>query len=75
MPKQEDIDRSARELYQPRAPHWPGCGGLLALADSLHMRCPHCGAFTTQGLAPEITPERAAEMLATLKARRVELGL
>jgi hypothetical protein len=75
MANESDRDRAARELYDRRTPHWPGCLGLLALADSLRHRCPHCGKWTMQGLAPEVTPERASEMLADLRARRGELGL
>jgi hypothetical protein len=70
-----DKDRQARELYVPRAPHWPGCGKVMSLADQLRRICPHCGEHTLQGLAPEVTLDRAAEMLSALQARRNELGL
>lgn len=72
---ESDRDRAARELYDRRTPHWPGCGGLMSLADMLRHTCPECGQFTLQGLDPAVTPERAVEMLAELGARRLELGL
>jgi len=71
----DDLDRLARELYLPRAPHWPGCGGLVSLADGLRFRCPHCNTWMLQGVAPTVTPKRAAEMLIELNARREHLGL
>lgn len=76
----ENLDRAARELYDRRYPHWPGCFEQMTFADVLRARafgapCPHCGKFTMQGLAPDVSPERAAEMLAELQARRRELGL
>jgi hypothetical protein len=70
-PRQEDIDRSARELYD-RDHHCGACHGLVSLADQLGGRCPHCGALIMAG---PIMPDRAAAMLAELKARRVALGL
>lgn len=80
MASTEDFDRSARELHEPRYPHWPGCFENRTLEDVLSARafgtpCPHCGRYTVQGLAPDVSPKRAAEMLAELKARRLELGL
>ena len=69
--QQADVDRLARELYDLR--RWHVCGGLLTLADELQGRCPNCSAVLLAG--PDITPEQARAMLATLKARRRELGL
>lgn len=70
-----DLDRCARELNTPRAPHNPGCGRLVSLADELRFYCPHCNRHMHQGLAPHVTPERALEMLMELGARRDQLGL
>lgn len=41
----------------------------------LRFWCPHCKKWMLQGVAPEVTPERAAEMLIELNARRERLGL
>ena len=71
----DELNRLAREMYFPRAPHWPGCGELVNLADELRFLCPHCNKRMLQGVAPEVTPERAAEMLIELGARRESLGL
>ncbi len=69
---QENIDRSARELFD--RDHLCGaCHGLISLADQLGGRCPHCKALLLAG--PDMTPDRAGAMLAELKARRRELGL
>jgi len=68
-------DRLARELYDPRAAHTPGCGGQLNFADMLRHTCPHCGGYAASGVEPEVTPERGQEMLAELLARRAALGL
>jgi predicted RNA-binding Zn-ribbon protein involved in translation (DUF1610 family) len=58
-----------RELYQHHG-YCGACRKSILLADALQFRCPHCGALY---LAGSITPERGHEMLATLKARRMEL--
>ena len=71
-PQQEDIDRLARELYDRYHP-CPNCHKVISLADQLSGRCPHCAARILAG--PDITPDRARQMSATLKARRVALGL
>ncbi len=70
-PNQEDVDRAARELYDP-ARLCQFCGKAVSLAEQLEGHCPHCRAVI---LAGPITPERARAMLDTLKRRRVELGL
>jgi hypothetical protein len=81
MATDTDIDRQARELHDPRYIHTePGCGRRLTLAELLAMRaagqpCPHCGQYTLMGLAPDVTPARADDMLRELRARRRELGL
>ncbi len=70
QPNQADVDRAARELYQP----FGNCGACkrpVTLADALQFKCPHCGAMYLPG---PITPERARVMLDTLKRRRRELG-
>ena len=74
-------DTSARELLDKRYRHdAPSCGELLTLADVLRARaatgvCPYCGGLTLVGLAPDVTPVRASEMLVDLVARRRELLL
>ena len=75
MADESDRDRLARELYEARAQHGPGCWNMVSLADQLRMRCPHCGAAMLQGLAPDVIPERAVQMLAELQGRRQALGL
>ena len=78
---QGERDRGARELYERRYMHTAAvCGEWLSLAELLTMRasgepCPHCGAYTLMGLAPDVTPARAEVMRAELQARRRELGL
>ena len=72
QPRQADLDYLARGLYH-RYLLCRACGGAMTFADALQFRCPHCGAVYLPG--PDITPERGREMLATLEARRVELGL
>ena len=71
QPKQANIDRLARELFV-RCRLCSACHGAVTLAEQLQGCCPHCGAII---LAGPIDPDRAREMLATLKARRVVLGL
>lgn len=71
QPKQEDVDRAARELYDP-ARLCQFCHKAVNLAQQLEGRCPHCDAIIMAG---PIDPERARVMLATLKARRASLGL
>jgi hypothetical protein len=71
QPNQADVDRAARELYQP----FGNCGACkrpVTLAEALQFKCPHCGAVYLPG---PITPERGAVMLDTLRRRRRELGL
>lgn len=75
MADEMSMNRQARELYDPRAPHWPGCGEMMSLADELRHKCPHCGADTLQGLVPEVSLDRSAEMLRVLQVRRLEMGL
>lgn len=75
MADEMSMNRQARELYDPRAPHSPGCGGMLSLADELRHKCPHCGADLLRGLVPEPSLDRSAEMLRVLQVRRLELGL
>lgn len=72
-----DLDRAARSLYEPlgAAVRCARCGRELSLAECLKHECSACGALTVQGLAPDVTPERARKMLAALRARRAELGL
>ena len=70
--RQANIDYLARGLYD-RYRLCSTCSGAVTLAKQLQGRCPHCGAIILAG--PDITPERGREMLATLEARRVELGL
>jgi Zn finger protein HypA/HybF involved in hydrogenase expression len=71
QPNQADVDRAARELYQPFGKCYE-CRRAVTLAEALQFKCPHCGAVYLPGL---ITPERARVMLDTLKRRRAELGL
>jgi hypothetical protein len=80
MASNENLDRAARELYEPRYLHWPGCGQLLNFEQVLDARahgepCPYCGKLTTVGLAPDVTPERADQMMLELLERRQALGL
>ncbi len=69
--QQANVDRMAQELYQTHG-HCRQCKQTVPLADALQCHCPHCGAIYLPGA---ITPERGRAMLATLKARRRELGL
>ncbi len=69
--EQANKDRMARELYQ-RHGSCGACRKSIALADALLFRCPHCGALYLAGM---MTPDEGREMLATLKARRVELKI
>jgi DNA-directed RNA polymerase subunit RPC12/RpoP len=71
--KQNDLDYMARELYDYCRRHVAPCLGYISLYDELIGRCPHCGSLIVAG--PRVTPERAREMLAVLRARRRELGL
>jgi len=80
MANESDLDRAARELYEPRFLHWAACGKLLTFEEVLDARahgepCPYCGQLTTVGLAPEVTPERADQMMLELLERRQALGL
>ena len=61
----------ARELYQHHG-YCGACRKSIALADALLFRCLHCGALYLVGM---MTPEEGREILATLKARRVELKI
>ena len=72
QPQQENVDCLARELFDRYHP-CPICHTAVSLAEQLAGRCPHCEARILAG--PDITPTRARQMLATLKARRVALGL
>jgi len=80
MTNEVDRDRAARELNEPRYLHWPGCGKPRTFENVLEARmtgepCPHCGVYTSAGLAPDVTPARASEMLLELLERRQALGL
>jgi len=68
------IDSAAARLYLDFT-LCPDCLEPMTLADVLRFCCPHCHAITLAGKGPDVTPERAREMLAELKARRVALGL
>lgn len=71
---QAELDRQARELYDRYHMHTVApCFAHISLYDMLTGTCPKCGGIILAG--SEITPERAQEMLATLKQRRRELGL
>jgi len=72
LPKQSNVDRLARDLHAPDR-LCPFCRGAMTLADQLRMICPHCRAMILSG--PDITLERGREMLATLEALRVAMGL
>jgi hypothetical protein len=69
--RQANIDYLARGLYG-RYRLCSTCFGAVTLAEQLQGCCPHCQSLILAG--PDITPERGREMLATLKARRVELA-
>ncbi len=69
--QQENRDRMARELYQHHG-YCGACRKSIAVADALLFHCPHCGALYLAGM---ITPDEGREMLATLKARRMELNI
>jgi len=68
-----DRDLAAKSLYEVSGHHVAPCSGPLTLYDRLTGVCPHCGAVIVAG--PDITPERAAEMLRELQWRRWVLGL
>ena len=70
--QQVNIDCLARELYTP-CRHCTTCHGAMSLYDQLVGRCPKCGAPVLRG--PGEGPGEALKMLATLQARRRELGL
>src|SRR5579859_7094516 len=67
-----DLNQQARELYAKRL-RCPHCRRLVSLFDMLEGRCPTCKGFIK--VAPDISPERAAEMLRELRIRRIEFGL
>ena len=69
---QKDLDQLARELYDGDRTCF-ACHDVLSLADELYGRCPHCHVLILAG--PDITPDRACELLAILQARRRALGL
>ena len=69
--RQANTDRWARELYA-RFHLCGACQGAVTLAEQLGGRCPHCAAPIFAG---PLTPDRARERLAELKARRRVLGL
>lgn len=73
MSTEADKDRLARELYDRTRYHVAPCLALISFYDELSGRCPKCGSIIVAG--PGITPERAKEMLAELRARREKLGL
>ena len=69
---QKDLDQLARELYAYNHTCF-ACHDVISLADELSGRCPHCRVLIQAG--PNIAPDRAGELLATLQARRQVLGL
>ena len=67
-----DLNQQARELYSKRL-SCPHCRRLVSLYDMLESRCPTCKGFIK--VRPDISPERAAELLRELRIRRIEFGL
>jgi len=64
---------SAVGLYDCVGHHVAPCLAAMSLADRLKGKCPKCGGVIVAG--PDITPERASEMLRELKWRRWVMGL
>jgi hypothetical protein len=67
-----DLNQQARELYAKRL-RCPHCRRLVSLFDMLEGQCPNCQGAIRVG--PDISRDRAAEMLHELRIRRIALGL
>jgi len=67
-----ELSQQARELYSKRL-SCPHCRRLVSLYDELDGRCPNCVGAISVG--PDVSRDRAAQMLRELRIRRIELGL